>query len=41
MVSHMATSYKPQAIEMNEESTLESFLDLILMQHPHDENFES
>jgi len=34
----MATSYGPQATQVNEESPSESSLDLALMQHPHDEN---
>jgi hypothetical protein len=34
----MATFYGPQATQMNEESALESFLDLTLTQHPHDED---
>jgi hypothetical protein len=38
MASHMATSYGPQVAQMNEELTSESSLDLMLMQHPHDEN---
>jgi hypothetical protein len=37
----MATSYEPQAAQMNEEPTLELFLDLMLMQHPCDEEPES
>jgi hypothetical protein len=36
----MATSYMPQAAQMNEEPAPESFLDLMLSQHPHDENPE-
>jgi hypothetical protein len=38
MASHMATSYGPQATQMNEEPAPESFLDLTLTQHPRDEN---
>jgi len=34
----MATSYKPQIAQVNEESALESSLDLTLMQHPRDKN---
>ncbi len=34
----MATSYGPQAAQVNEESALKSFLDLTLMQHPRDED---
>jgi len=41
MVLHMATSYGPQAAQTNEESALESFLDLTLMQHIRDEEPES
>ncbi len=41
MASHMATSYGPQAMQTNEESALESSLDLILTQHPRDEKLES
>ncbi len=37
----MATSYEPQAAQMNEEPTLELSLDLMLMQHPCDEEPES
>jgi hypothetical protein len=40
MALHMATSYGPQAAQMNEESTLESSLDLTLTQHPCDEDLE-
>jgi hypothetical protein len=36
----MATSYKPQAAQVNEELTLDSSLDLTLMQHPRDEDLE-
>jgi hypothetical protein len=36
----MATSYEPQATQMNEEPTLESSLDLTLTQHPRDEEPE-
>jgi hypothetical protein len=39
MASRMATFYGPQAMQVNEESVVESSLDLTLMQHPHDENF--
>ncbi len=38
MVSRMATSYRFQTTQMNEKSALESSLNLILMQHPCDEN---
>jgi hypothetical protein len=34
----MATSYGPQAVQVNEETTLESSLDLTLTQHPRDED---
>jgi hypothetical protein len=37
----MATFYRLQTAQVNEEPTLESFLDLMLLQHPHDENPES
>jgi hypothetical protein len=36
MVSHMVTSYGPQAVQVNEEPTSESSLDLRFMQHPCD-----
>jgi hypothetical protein len=36
----MATSYEPQAAQVNEELTLESSLDLTLTQHLHDEDPE-
>jgi len=41
MASRMAMSYRPQAMQVNEEPALESFLDLMLSQHPHDEDPES
>ncbi len=37
MASRMATSYEPQAMQVNEEPTPESSLDLTLMQHLRDE----
>jgi len=37
----MATSYGLQAVQTNEEPAPESSLDLTLMQHLHDEKFES
>jgi len=40
MVSCMATSYGPQVAQMNEKLPSESFLDLTLTQHSHDENPE-
>jgi hypothetical protein len=40
MASRMATSYRPQATQMNEELIPESSLDLMLMQHPRDEDLE-
>ncbi len=40
MASRMATSYGPQAAQVNEELLSESSLDLTLMQYPHDENPE-
>jgi len=36
----MATSYRLQTLQVNEESTPKSFLDLMLSQHFHDENPE-
>jgi hypothetical protein len=36
----MATFYRPQAAQVNEESPPESSLDLTLMQHFHDEDLE-
>jgi hypothetical protein len=38
MASHMATSYGPQATQVNEKSALKSSLNLMLTQHLHDEN---
>ncbi len=38
MASHMAMSDKPQATQVNEELLMESSLDLILTQHPCDED---
>jgi len=40
MVSRMTPSYGPQVAQMNEESALESSLDLTLTQHPRDEDFK-
>jgi len=40
MVLRMAPSYRPQAAQMNEESTSESSLDLTLTQHSRDEDLE-
>jgi hypothetical protein len=37
----MATSYGPQVAQTNEEPALELSLDLMLTQHPHDEEPES
>jgi hypothetical protein len=37
MVSHIVTSYGPQAAQANEESLSKSSLDLTLTQHPRDE----
>jgi hypothetical protein len=34
----MATSYRPQAAQMNEKLAMESSLDMALMKHPCDEN---
>ncbi len=41
MASRMATFYKSQVVQMNEESAPESFLDLTLVQHLHDEHLKS
>jgi hypothetical protein len=40
MVSRMATFYGPQAAQVNKKPVSELFLDLMLMQHPCDENLE-
>jgi hypothetical protein len=40
MVSRMATSYGPQAAQVNEESIPKSSIDLTLTQHPCDEDPE-
>jgi hypothetical protein len=40
MASHMTTSYEPQTAQVNEKPPLESSLDLTLIQHLHDEDFE-
>jgi hypothetical protein len=40
MASHMVMSYGPQGAQVNEEPPPESFLDLTLTQHPHDEDPE-
>ncbi len=40
MVLHMVTFYGPQAAQVNEELPLESYLDLTLTHHPHDEKPE-
>jgi hypothetical protein len=40
MALHMAMFYEPQAVQVNEKSTLESSLDLTLTQHPCDEDPE-
>ncbi len=40
MASRVATFYRLQSTQVNEEPLLESFLDLTLTQHPHDENLE-
>jgi hypothetical protein len=40
MASHMVTSYRPQITQANEEPPPESSLDLILTQHPRDEEPE-
>jgi hypothetical protein len=38
MASHMVMSYEPQAVQVNEEPTPKSSLDLTLTQHPCDED---
>jgi hypothetical protein len=38
MASHIATSYRPQAIQVNEKSAPESSLHVTLTQHPRDED---
>jgi hypothetical protein len=38
MVLRMVTSYGPHPAQMNEEPTSESSLDLMLTQHPRDED---
>jgi len=38
MVSRMATSCGPQVVQASKELALELSLNLMLMQHPHDEN---
>jgi hypothetical protein len=40
MASRMATSYRLQAAQMNEELAPESSLDLTSTQHPHDEDLK-
>ncbi len=40
MVSRMVTFYGPQAAQANEDPPLESSLNLILTQHPRDEELE-
>ncbi len=40
MVLCMATSYGPQATQINEELALKSSIDLTLTQHPRDEDLE-
>jgi hypothetical protein len=40
MASRMATFYRPRIVQVNEESSLESSLDLTLTQHLHDEEPE-
>jgi hypothetical protein len=37
MALHIVTSYRPQTAQVNEEPPLESSLNLILTQHPRDE----
>jgi hypothetical protein len=36
----MATSYEPQVAQVNEKLLSESFINLTLTQHPHDEDPE-
>jgi hypothetical protein len=38
MALHMATFYRPQTTQVNEEPTPESSLNLTLTQHPYDED---
>jgi hypothetical protein len=38
MALRMATSYRPQTMQMNEKPAPKSSLDLTLMQHPRDED---
>ncbi len=40
MASRIATSYWPQATQVNEKSSFESSLDLTLTQHPGEEDLE-
>ncbi len=40
MALHMAMSYKPQAAQVNEKSAPETSLNLMLTQHPRDEDLE-
>jgi len=40
MALHMATSYEPQIVEVNEEPAPKSSLNLTLTQYPRDENPE-
>jgi len=40
MASRTVTSYGPQVAQANKEPPPESFLDLTLTQHPHDEEPE-
>jgi hypothetical protein len=40
MTSHMTMFYKLQTAQVNKKLSRESFLNLILTQHPRDENLE-
>jgi hypothetical protein len=40
MALRMATFYRPQAMQVNEELAPKSSLDLTLTQHPRDEDLE-
>jgi hypothetical protein len=41
MASHMAMSYKLQTVQVNEEPAPETYLDLLLTQHPCGEDLAS
>jgi hypothetical protein len=40
MASHMTTFYEPEVTQVNETLLWKSSLDLMLMHHPHDEDFK-